>query len=126
MADRVFKSAPVYYDNKKVAELSGHTTSLDSGDEEQIGQDGFLGWSDGLTMMTIEADMVSPVAGISVPLLINMINKKIVTVGVPVDGKFLQSEMRVTNMKYTSDSKAGSLKCSATLKGPQPSLSLWS
>lgn len=123
MANSVFKSIPVYYNGKKVAEIASHSVSLDGGDEEMFGQEGFLGWSDGIIMMTIEAQLVVPVQGITVPMLGDMIAKKYVTLGIPVEGKLLQADMRCTNIKYDSDSKAGSTKMGATFKGPQPTVS---
>lgn len=123
MADYRFTSAPISFNGKKVAEISGQTTSIDSGDEDMFGQDGHLGASEGIAMMSVDCDMVVPVAGLSVPMLITLINKKTVTLGVLVDGKWLQSDVRVRSIKYTSDSKAGTTRCTATMVGPEPTIS---
>lgn len=126
MANIVFKSASVYYGKggRKVAEISGHTVSIDSGDEDQFGADGWLGASDGQTMMTLDCDMVVPHdPGLSIPVLADMLDKQYVDIGIHLEGKMLAGQFRCVSIKYTSDSKVGSLRCTATFRGPKPTVS---
>ena len=116
----VIRAFPLYYKNKKVAEIVSGSYDLTPGDEVQIGAEGVIGYSDGVTMTKIETDCIVPVKGLGVTILADMLAKKYVSVGIVVDGKSHQLDMRITHANYNWDSKSGKAMGKFVFEGPQP------
>lgn len=117
------KHASLYIASKKAAECNKNDIDVKSGDEPQIGDDGFLGMSDGATMTTIQFESIVPLSGMSVTVETALLNKTDVdiTLGL-INGKIWQLTCRCTDLKYTSDAKNGTLTGSFTFVGGIPSI----
>ncbi len=107
MAHAIIRAFPLYYKGKKVAEIASGTYDVEPGDEPQYGSEGLLGYSDGTTISTIDTDCIIPVKGMGVTIVSDMLAKKYVSVGIFVDGKSHQMDMRITHASFTWDSKSG-------------------
>jgi hypothetical protein len=116
----IIRPFPLYYKNKKVAEIASGSYDIAPGDEMQVGAEGVLGYSDGCTVTKIEADCIVPVKGLSVTIMSDMLAKKYVSVGIVVDGKSHQMDMRITHANYTWDSKSGKAMGKFSLEGGTP------
>lgn len=110
----------LYRNNKKIAELQTVKYRLDSNDEAQVTTEGYLDHSDGQMLTSIDAECIVPVAGVSVDLVKDMLDKKSVDMGIPVDGKYHQMKMRVEKAEYSGDAKSGKLTGSFTFGGGAP------
>ncbi|KAK4045224.1 hypothetical protein OUZ56_032632 [Daphnia magna] len=103
-----FRHASLYVNGAKVAECSGSTIDIESGDEAQIGDDGFLGYSDGAITSTVSLETVRPVGGTGKKLMEEyMLNTTDVSlIGNSIEGKaFSWSSMRVTKASTKSEAK---------------------
>ena len=121
MANYRFKAAPVYVGSQKWAELQNCSLDIESNDEPQEGIDAYLGDSEGIIMCTLECDTIVPYGGQSVNVLDLIKNKKNVNVGVLVDGKLLQVQMRCRKYGVKSQSKNGTVKGTFSFGGGEPS-----
>lgn len=120
-----FRHASLYVNGAKVAECSGSTIDIESGDEAQIGDDGFLGYSDGAITSTVSLETVRPVGGTGKKLMEEyMLNKTDVSlIGNSIEGKaFSWSSMRVTKASTKSEAKNGTLTGSYTLGSGRPDI----
>jgi len=117
------RHASLYAFGKKIAEMYKTDTEFSSGDEPVFGDEGFAGFTDGASTVTIEFDTIVPVAGMSVAVEQYLLNKTDVDVtnGL-INAKIWQLTMRCTKAKYTSDAKAGSLNGAFTFMGGPPSV----
>lgn len=122
MALPIIRPFPVYYKNKKVAEIASGSYDIAPGDEAQIGTDGYLGHSDGAVLTKIDAEVIVPVKGLGVTILADMLAKKYVSVGIFADGKSHQMDMRITHAGYSWDSKSGKATGKFTFEGGAPDL----
>ena len=66
MARALIRPFPLYANGLKVAEVSGGTYEIASGDEMQIATDGYLGHSDGATTTKVSPSCIIPVKGMKV------------------------------------------------------------
>jgi hypothetical protein len=120
-----FRHASIYVNNAKVAECSGNTISLNSGDESQIADDGYQGHSDGAITTSVSLETVRPIGGTGKTLMEQyMLNKTDVSViGNSIEGKaFSWPSMRVTKADTKSEAKNGTLTGSYTLEGGRPDI----
>lgn len=101
------KFAPLYFNQRKIAHLENVEFDVASGDEPQIGSDGYLCDSDGATLTTFSATCIVPVSGVDPQILLKLLNKENVKIGLPVDGVTLKLDARVRQARYTSESKNG-------------------
>lgn len=115
-----FRSVPLYIKSKKIAETSGGTYEHNSGDEAQIGTEGYIGHSDGADMCSVQFDTVTPVKGHELSLKNIIRNKEDVTVGAPVDGSFESFTGRMISRSYKWDSKSGTCTGSFRIEGGKP------
>ena len=122
MANQSFRPLYVYYNNKKFGEVNKTKVSILPGDEAQLGSDGVLGYSDGITMLRVEVSGPVPTKDVSVPLIGNTLAKKYTTLGVLLGAKLVQSDMRCTGLEFDSDTKSGATTFSATFEGPEPEI----
>lgn len=118
-----FRSAPIYFKGKKIAEIESGDYTIDSGDEPQHGTDGLMGFSKGQITTKVTANVVVPVAGLTTTLEAALLNKDTVTIGVAVGGKLHQIDMNPMTCSYKSDSKAGTLKGTFEFHGGKPDVS---
>lgn len=117
------KHASLWVGGKKQAECNKNDVDVNSGDEPQIGDDGFMGMSDGATTTTLEFDSIVPVSGMSSQVEQLLLTKADVDMNLGyVNGKLWQITMRCTRLKYSSDAKTGTLSGSFTFMGGVPSL----
>lgn len=124
MANGRYRSASIYAGGAKVGTINKFSLEMNSNSEAQYGDSGIDGYSDGITMSKLSADGIVPYAGTpnAVSLLQSMLDKGVVNVAVgTVDGKiFSWPEMRVTSVKYDSDSQKGTMNSSYTIEGGAP------
>ena len=111
-----FRHFPLFVGSRKFAEAHGNSITVDSGDEIQIGSDGILGLSDGVTQVRIEVDYVVPVKGMSIDIWDYIMNKKEFTVRALMGGKSLQMGARFTNASMQSEAKTGAATGKATIQ----------
>ena len=102
------RHASMFVGSKKVAEMFRNKVALNSGDEPQFGDEGFLGMSDGAITTQLDFDAIVPVSGMTVDLTAYLLNKTDVDItSGPVNGKLYTWTSRCTKAEYDSDSKAG-------------------
>ena len=121
MALQRVRHASIFVGSKKVGEMYNNTMDHNSGDEQQFGDDGAVGMSDGAITTTFDFDTFVPVAGASYDPRISFLNKDDVDVTVgPIAGKLTQLTMRFMKCNYKSDAKAGTLNGTFQLQGGKP------
>lgn len=121
MAMFKIRHASIWVSGTKVAEAYKSKKSLNSGDEPQYGDEGFVGMSDGAITTTLDFDIIVPIGGATISPEQLMLNKQDVdiTAGL-VNGKIWQLTMRFTKAEYDSDAKAGTLMGNFSLFGGKP------
>jgi len=124
MANALFRSASIYADGAKVGTINKFSLEMNNNSEAQWGDAGIAGYSNGVTQSKLTADGIVPYAGTpnATSLLLAALESRVVNVAVgTVDGKILSwPEMRVTGVKYDSDSQKGALTSSYTMEGGKP------
>jgi hypothetical protein len=120
MAAKTIRSASILVNSRKVAECESNNYDVASGDEAQVGTDGYLGHSDGATMSKLTLNAIIPVAGMEIRVKTLIDTKAYCTVSVIVDGDAEQVVGRFVSRSYASDSKAGSLKGVFNFEGGEP------
>jgi hypothetical protein len=120
MANKTFRSASIYVKSKKIAEITSSTYEVMSGDEQQIGTEGVLGFSDGVATSKLDFDTVCPVTGHELALKTILKGKQTVTAAVLVDGGLETFDCRIMTRSYTSDAKTGECKGKFSLIGNDP------
>ena len=120
MAQRVIRNAPIYFKGKKIAEIETASYEINSGDEAQIGTDGYLGHSKGAITSKFDANVIVPVAGLGVTVTDALLRKEDVNIGFFADGKMHQAECRTTTARFDSDSRAGKLTGTFSFEGGKP------
>lgn len=99
--------APIYYKNKKVATLENVTYSIKSGNEPLIITEGWDGISEGAVTCDASASCIDPVEGSGMSFIDDLLNKKLVQIGIPIDGKIHQFTACVMGADFSSDAKSG-------------------
>lgn len=122
MANKVFRAAAIYVASKKIAEIAQSTYEQMSGDEQQTGTEGVLGFSDGVSTTKLDFDTVCPVTGHEQTLKNIIAGKQTVTFGVFVDNGLEMFDGRIVSRSYTSDSKTGECKGKFNVIGGTPVL----
>lgn len=122
MSRSIIRPLPLYLDGKKIAEVSQGTYRIASGDEAQIATEGYLGHSDGATTTQVSPKCIIPVKGMQTTVDDVLINKRYVTMGIPVNGKFHQVDMRLVNAEYQWDFKTGACMGDFQFEGGAPEL----
>ena len=119
----IFKHASFYYKGKKVATCSGSETTINSGDEDQIGDEGWMGTSDGATTTKFNSDHIVPVKGVGVSIVKDMLAKKYVDVASGIlDGAIYKMKMRITTCSFTSQAANGTLTGRFEFRGGDPEI----
>ena len=114
------RSASVYFEGKKIAEIESADYTIDSGDEPHHGQEGLYGFSKGQITTKVSTNVIVPVSGLSTTLESALLQKKQVNIGWAAGGKLHQITMNVMSCNYKSDSKSGSLKGTFEFHGGAP------
>lgn len=115
------RHASWYVNGRKLAECNSGDLELGSGDESQIGDEGYIGHSDGAATSSLSTESIVPVAGMAVRLVDAYDRKQYVQIsGALIDGRIFKAEMRIVSLSYKSDAKAGTLVQSAKLEGGRP------
>lgn len=122
MARNIIRAIPMFLNGKKIAEVSDGTYDIASGDEAHIASDGYYGHSDGATMTKVNANCIIPVKGMQQTVDAILLNKQYVSMGIPVNGKAHQIDMRLVNGNYKWDFKTGSCTGSFAFEGGAPEL----
>lgn len=122
MARAIIRALPVYFNGKKIAELSDGTYNIASGDEAHVATEGYMGHSDGATMSKVNCNCVIPVKGMQTTVEDALINKRYVSIGLPVNGKFHQIDMRCITADYKWDFKTGSCTGAFAFEGGGPEI----
>ncbi len=122
MARTLIRAAPIYLDGKKIAEVSSGSYDVASGDEAQIGSDGYLGHSDGATTTRFSFDCIIPVKGMAVKVDDLILNKRYFSLGLPVNGKFHQVDARMTGASYKWDHRNGTFMGTFSAEGGAPDI----
>lgn len=122
MARGIIRACPLYLNGKKIAEVQDGSYDIASGDEAHIGTEGYYGHSDGSTMCKVNANCIVPVKGMQTTLSDVLLNKRYVSMGIPIDGKFHQIDMRLVNGNYKWDFKSGSCNGAFSFEGGAPEL----
>lgn len=124
MAQNRFKHYSVYANGKKEGKIHASKYEGNSGDEPQIGDDGYQGHSDGAATTMLDVDAIIPVAGSDFDWVDALVNKKPIDVAMgTIGGKIHTITMRCTKYAFAGDAKAGTINGSFTLAGGEPSLS---
>ena len=120
MAETI-RHASVYYQGKKVAMFSGFEETLETGNEDQVADEGWIGVSDGAKMTKLSTDAIVPVKGIGVSLIKDMLNNKYIDIGLGiVDGTIHKITMSIMRATITSEAANGTLKGKFEFSGGKP------
>lgn len=112
-----------FYKGKKVAMASGTQYDIEGNDEDQFGDEGWVGASNGAVATKIRVDVIVPVAGTRVTVVTDMLAKRYVDVGLGiVDGKIHRVNMRCRTVSFTGASQQGSLTGNWEFTGGKPEL----
>jgi hypothetical protein len=123
MASSKVRAASIYFKGRKYAECYDSTYDWDSGDEEQFGDPGMIGYSDGAIKCSLSCKAVVPVAGSTVDMYQLMKNKEDVAVTIAlIDGKIHQVDMRVLKASVQNTHKNGMQEGSFSLGGGEPDI----
>lgn len=123
MSERI-RHFSFYRNGRKVAEASGNSYDINSNDEAQIADEGYMGHSDGATMTRLSTDMIVPVRRSAMnQLLEDMMQKKYVDVGLGLlGGSVHQVKMRCITCNLTGQAQNGSLTGRFEFEGGVPKI----
>lgn len=112
---------PLYINQKKLATLENVTFDIDSGDEDLIATEGWVGASDGAITCKATADCLSPVDSSQegVSFVNAMLNKQYVNCSVPWMGKIYSFTGRFKGANMKSDPKSGKTNGTFNITGGQ-------
>ncbi len=122
MARNIIRAFPLYLNGKKIAEVSDGTYEVMSGDESHVATEGYFGHSDGATLTKCNPNCIIPVKGMQVTVDDLILNKRYFEIGLPVNGKFQQTTMRMVSASYKWDFKSGSATGTFQMEGGPPEL----
>lgn len=116
----LIRPANVFFKGKKVADVQEGDFEIASGDQAEVGSEGYIGHTDGATMSKLNATMIVPFGGLSINTLTTMLNKQYVRIALAEDGKIFDIVMRTISIRYTWNHKAGENRCQASWEGGEP------
>lgn len=122
MARERIRAFPLSINGKKIAEVSDGTYEIMSGDEAQIATEGYIGHSDGATTCKVNPNCIIPVKGMQFAIDDLILNKRYCTIGMPVNGKLHQVDVRCISASYKWDHKSGTAHGTFDFAGGQPDL----
>jgi hypothetical protein len=119
---KTFRNASIYVATRKIAEIESGNYEHMSGDEAQIGTEGYMGHSDGADTVRLTFNTATPVVGHDLALKDFIIDKTTAQIAIIVDGNAEMWEGRLTQRSYSFDSKTGVVKGSFTFEGGRPAV----
>lgn len=120
---KIFRHASVYYRGKKVAMFSGFEESIESGNEDMIGDGGWEGRSSGAKLTKLSTDAIIPVAGIGIAIIRDLLNDEYVDIGLGVvDGTVHKIKMGIDQAQVTSEAANGTLRGRFQFSGGKPEI----
>lgn len=102
-----FRAAPLYIKNKKVAEITEVTMTLNRGGEQQIGFEEVLGASIGVKTVEFSFSTVIPVTGMQIDLDELLLNDEEFSIGFLSGGKTYKAPCLLDTATTKSTSKTG-------------------
>lgn len=100
------RSAPIYQNGKKIAEIeSGEFEEVDGG-EALITSEGYSDDSDGPITSSLTCSTILPVAGMTVRIRVG----QRYMMGIFIDGEMKQCRMKCRKAKFSTDSKNGTAR----------------
>lgn len=123
MANPRFKAASWWVGGTKMAEFESNEFDLESGDEQQFGDPGALGYSDGAITGSLQVTGVVPVAGLKVDITKSFLNKEDIDIQLTnVLGKTMSTTARITKCSVKSSHRNGTQRGEFTLGFGEPSI----
>jgi hypothetical protein len=119
---KTFRNASIYVATRKIAEIESGNYEHMSGDEAQIGTEGYMGHSDGADTVRLTFNTVTPVVGHEATLKDFIISKRTAQIAIIVDGGAEMWEGRLTQRSYSFDSRTGAVKGAFTWEGGTPTV----
>src|SRR5690348_11780522 len=117
MARAIIRPFPVFVNGKKVAEIREGTYDTNNNDEAQVAIDGYLGHADGTTLTGIQATVIVPVTGTQIDFDTMRKTRQYLGVGLLVNGKIQQQDMRLVRTNYKWNSKNGQAEGDLSFEG---------
>lgn len=106
-----------------MGEVSSNEYTIQSGDEVQIGDEGYMGHSDGATQTGIQSDAIIPVKGMEKKLEMSLLRKEYVQIGLGVvNGKVHTITMRVVEAVFTGAAANGTQTGRFRFEGGAPQI----
>lgn len=122
MASR-FRWASCYVNGRRVAQATDGTYSIKGNGEDIITEDGWDGHSDGAITTEMSLNRAIPVGGDNMSLEEALLNRQYVKVTwASLNGKVFQSEMRITDISFNGDHRAGTQTAALSATGGKPEL----
>lgn len=124
MANPKIRSFTVLLNGKKAGTINNVKVSYKSGDAPQMGQEGYLGHSDGAFMTSYSATEVVPVKGSSLTELLEkkMLNHEDVDATTFIGGKQHKVVLRIMSMDLSSETASGAATGNIEMEGGKPTL----
>lgn len=124
MASERIRHFSIYRGSRKIAEASGNSYDINSNDEAQIADEGYIGHSDGATMTNLSTDLIVPVVRKAMQqLLDDMLAKKYIDIGLGVIGGAVHKvRMRAVKCNHTGSAQNGSLVGKFEFEGGVPDI----
>lgn len=120
MANPQVRAIPIYYQNKKIAEAYDTQFKLAGGRQPVFGAEGLATHSRGAVITGITVGFFVPVQGVSVPVFLDIINQKDVTMRLPIGGKMFEIDMAPIDVDVKSNTETGKCDGSANFSGGKP------
>ncbi len=123
MANARIRSASIFLNQKKMGTIEGIKYTYSTGDEDQFGDPGYIGASDGAATSSISCNGIVPLPGMEMDIMAAMQNKADfdIALGV-VNGKIHQVTMRGKKCEFTGSQKAGTLMGDFEFSGGEVSI----
>lgn|SRR5690554_5572351 len=123
MSERI-RHFSIYRSGRKVAQASGNSYDVNSNDEAQFADEGYIGHSDGATTTRLSTDMIVPVRRSAMnQLLEDMLAKKYIDIGLGVlGGSVHKVKMRCITCNLTGQAQNGTLTGRFEFEGGVPEI----
>lgn len=117
----IIRPLSVYVDGDKQGEVQSGDYKINSNDEAQITDGGYSGHSDGAIMVTMDIKTLVGVTTSGYKKVVDaMLNKRYVTIAIPVEGKAHQFVGRIKETAVNWDHKNGTTMGNVTFEGGAP------
>lgn len=110
-----------YYKGRKAATCNSTDYNIENGGEGQIGDEGWMGRSQGAILTRLSTDHVVPVEGVGLSVVRDMLNQNYVDVGLGiVDGKIHKVEMAIASANFRGEAANGTQMGRFEFEGGKP------